>query len=61
MAKKRLTAEDAEVSRVSLFYSAFFASFAVYDLAHRKEREVRKDSFNCLVYDYNAEIRSLMQ
>ncbi len=35
---------------------------AVYDLGHRKEREVRKDSFNCLVFDYNAvKIRSLMQ
>ena len=56
MAKKRKTAEDAEVSRVSLFYSAFFA---VYNLAHRK---VRKDSLNCLAFDNNSmNIRSLMQ
>ena len=38
---------------------------AVYDFGHRKERkerEVRKDSLNCLVFDYNAvKIRSLMQ
>ena len=34
---------------------------AVYDFGRRKEREVRKDSLNCLVFDYNAEIRSLMQ
>ena len=62
MTKKRLTAKDAEFSRESLFYSAFFAYFAVYNLAHRKEREVRKDSLNCLVFDYNAvKIRSLMQ
>ena len=41
---------------------ALFASFAVYDFGHRKEREVRKDSLNCLVFDYNAvKIRSLMQ
>jgi len=58
MSKKRITAEDAEVRRESLFYSALFA---VYDFGHRKEREVRKDSLNCLVFDYNTEIRSLMQ
>lgn len=41
---------------------ALFASFAVYDFGHRKEREVRKDSLNCLVFDYNAvKIRSLMK
>jgi len=41
---------------------ALSASFAVYDFGHRKEREVRKDSLNCLVFDYNAvKIRSLMQ
>jgi hypothetical protein len=28
-------------------------SFAVYDFGHRKECEVRKDSLNCLVFDYN--------
>jgi len=32
---------------------ALFASFAVYDFGHRKEREVRKDSLNYLVFDYN--------
>jgi hypothetical protein len=38
---------------------ASFASFAVYDFGHRK---VRKDSLNCLVFDYNpVKIRSLMQ
>jgi hypothetical protein len=32
---------------------ALFASFAVYDFGHRKERKVRKDCLNCLVLDYN--------
>jgi len=32
---------------------ALFASFAVYDFGHRKECGVRKDSLNCLVFDYN--------
>jgi len=41
---------------------ALFASFAVYDFGHRKERKVRKDSLNCLVFDYNpVKIRSSMQ
>jgi hypothetical protein len=34
-------------------YPEHFASFAVHDFNHRKEREVRKDSLNCLVIDYN--------
>ena len=35
-------------------YFALFASFAVYDFGHRKEREVRKDCLSCLVLDYNV-------
>jgi len=62
MTKKRLTAENAEDRRESLFYSALFAYFEVYNFSHRKERKVRKDSLNGLVFDYNAvKIRSLMQ
>jgi hypothetical protein len=62
MTKKRLTAENAEVRRESLFYSALFAYIEVYNFSHRKVRKVRKDSLNGLVFDYNAvKIRSLMQ
>ena len=31
---------------------ALFASFAVNDFFHRKERKVRKDNLNCLVFNY---------
>jgi hypothetical protein len=27
----------------------------VHDFGHRKEREVRKDSLNCLVFDYKVD------
>ena len=59
MSKKRI---NVEVRRESLFYSALFAFLAVYNFGHRKERKVRKDSLNYLVFDYNAvKRRSLMQ
>ena len=38
---------------INLEHFALFASFAVHDFFHRKERKVRKDSLNGLVLNYN--------
>ncbi len=59
---QRIYSKEQNIFDIYPEHFALFASFAVYDLGHRKEREVRKDSFNCLVFDYDAvKIRSLMQ
>ena len=45
------------ISLTYILNTCSFTSFAVYDSGHRKEREVRKDSLNCLVFDYKCECK----
>jgi len=41
---------------IPFYLITLFASFAVHDFIHRKERKGRKDGLNCLVFNYNFEI-----